>query len=197
MEGNTVLEQANEVLAEARKVLKKSEENLDKSIRASDLALSKTRELAHALSCLSKPMMTLAPMSEEEEHQLKEKLKSVSSRYQPVLMNGCVHGYVESPKERDVYDVIHAINVLALSNADVIQVFVDIDGNAKVVSVWAVDISTDWSDKEASKERLLSEMIYLRHEPNPLEKLILIESQLTDLIIEAREQAEAKAEVEA
>ncbi len=196
MEGKTVLEQANEVLAEAREMFKKTEENLDKSIRASDLALSKTRELARALSCLSKPMMTVAaPMSEEEDHQLLETLKKVSPKYQPVVMDGCVHGYVESPENRDVYDIIHAINVLALSNTDVLHVFVSFQAHVNLFCVRVHSAATDYQSNEP-RSPLFEEGLYL-DTGKPLEQLLSIESQLTELIIEAREQAKASAEVDA
>ncbi|MBY7811633.1 hypothetical protein KW448_08235 [Vibrio fluvialis] len=203
MEDKTVLEQANAALAEAREVLRKSDENLEKTKTIHDSTLRQNREIAYALSCLSAPMLTAQPLSEAEEQELQEKLKSMSSNFQPVFINGIVNGFIEShvePKEkRDVYDVIHAINVLALSNSDVIQVFIDIDGNVQTVRVWAVDIDTDWSDKATKPDRLLSESVWLEHkyehEPSPLEKLLSIESQLTELIIEAREKTEAKAEV--
>ncbi|MCG6373414.1 hypothetical protein K6U27_12140 [Vibrio fluvialis] len=199
MEDKTVLEQANAALAEAREVLRKSDENLEKTKVIHDSTLRQSREIAYALSCLSGPMLTAQPMSEAEEQELLDKLKNMSPRFQSVFINGVCHGVVESRVEskekRDVYDVIHAINVLAMANTDVIQVFTDIDGNTHSFSVWVVDISTDWSSRESNKDRLLDETVYFRIDHKPLAKLLFIESQLTELIIEAREQAEAKAEV--
>ncbi|EPE2651724.1 hypothetical protein ACSG7X_003472 [Vibrio fluvialis] len=185
MEDKTVLEQANAALAEAREVLRKADESLEKSQSNNEVMMAQNRRLGFALSSLLPKQYFFG-------------IDLARSEQEPVLMSdGQVLGVLESFEHREVYDVIHAINVLALSNADVIQVFVDIDGNLQSVDVWAVDISTDWSDKESNKDRLLDETVYLRHKPNPLEKLLFIESQLTELIIEAREQAEANAEVNA
>ncbi|MBY8075023.1 hypothetical protein KW488_20935 [Vibrio fluvialis] len=157
---------------------------LTQSREMHDLTMSNQRKLVFALSHLL-PKKLLAEYGFNSDYSSAEGV------------DNNVHAVNIAMEHRDIYDVIHAINVLALSNADVVQVFVDIDGNLQSVDVWAVDISTDWSDKESNKDRLLDEIVYLRHKPNPLKKLLSIESQLTELIIEAREQAEAKAEVNA
>lgn len=183
MSEQTVLEQANAALAEARKVLQKSEENLSKASQANDYSLSLNRKLAHALVSLMNNEPRLVSIDVAISEQLKEVVHMASGSSITFLNN----------ETRDIYDVIHAINVLAMSNTDVIQVFTDFDGNTKSFGVWAVDISTDWSVKESKKDRLLDETIYLDIEPNPLKKLLFIESQLTELVIEAREASEAKA----
>ncbi|EKO3378394.1 hypothetical protein ONZ70_003603 [Vibrio fluvialis] len=177
MEDKTVLEQANAALAEAREVLQRANENLKKSQSINEVMMVQNRRLGFALSSLlPKPCLVGIDVARSEQELVMA----------PIL---------EPFEHREVYDVIHAINVLALSNTDVIQVFTDINGNAPSFSVWVVDISTDWSNRESNKDRLLDETVYFRIDPKPLEKLLTIESQLTELIIEAREQAEAKAEV--
>lgn len=170
---------------EARELLAETRQTMTKIQRFNDLSMSNQRQLILAMSnLLPRPIVADFDVSFEDENE---------------AMADFAEDMVTTLKQREIFDVIHAINVLALSNGDVIQVFIDIDGNVQTVRVWAVDISTDWSDKESKKDRLLSETVCLKrkHEPNPLEKLLFIESQLTELIIEAREQAEAKAEVEA
>lgn len=184
MSEQTVLEQANAALAEARQVLQKSEENLSKSSQANDYSLSLNRKLAHALVSLMNNEPRLVGIDVAIGEQLKEVLH---------MSNGSSITFLNN-ENRDIYDVIHAINVLAMSNTDVIKVFTRFDGNSNSLDVSAFDVSTDWSDQESKKDRLLDETIYLNIEPNPLRKLLFIESQLTELVIEAREAAEAKAE---
>ncbi|ELU8401772.1 hypothetical protein SD340_003669 [Vibrio fluvialis] len=198
MEDKTVLEQANAALAEAREVLRKSDENLVKTKVIHDSTLRQSREIAYALSCLSAPMLTVQPMSEAEEQELLDKIKDMSPRFQPVLINGLCNGFVESRVEskekRDVYDVIHAINVLAMANTDVLKVFVEFAGHVNSLHVRAHHIDVMWSDPP--HPYLMSESVKLSSE-GVLDQLLSIESQLTELIIEAREKAEAKAEVNA
>ncbi|MDE1235800.1 hypothetical protein [Vibrio aestuarianus] len=184
MSDQTVLEQANAALAEARKVLQKSEENLSKSRQANDYSLSLNRKLAHSLVSL----MNNEPRLVSIDCAIGEQLKEVVH-----MANGSSITFLNN-ETRDIYDVIHAINVLAMANTDVIQVFTAFGGSSKSFDVSAFDVSTDWSDKKSKKERLLDETIFLGIEPNPLKKLLFIESQLTELIIEAREASEAKAE---
>ncbi|EPB6719846.1 hypothetical protein ACRRHK_000875 [Vibrio fluvialis] len=199
MEDKTVLEQANAALAKAREVLRKSDENLEKTKVIHDSTLRQSREIAYALSCLSAPMLTAQPMSEAEEQELLDKIKNMSPRFQPVLINGVVNGFVESRVEskekRDVYEVIHAINVLAMANTDVIHVFISFSGHVEKFSVHANALDTCYQ-KGHPQIRLMDEDVWLDGK-DTLEKLINIESQLTELIIEAREQVEAKAEVNA
>ncbi|OXX29100.1 hypothetical protein [Vibrio sp. V08_P9A1T1] len=184
MSEQTVLEQANAALAEARKVLQKSEENLSKSSQANDYSLSLNRKLAHALVSLMNNEPRLVGIDVAISEQLKEVVH---------MANGSSITFLNN-ETRDIYDVIHAINVLAMSNTDVIQIFTEVTATSKInsFSVWAVDFGTDWSDEESKKERLLNEYVYLAD--NALEKLLFIESQLTELIIEAREASETKAE---
>ncbi|WP_281189440.1 hypothetical protein [Vibrio diabolicus] len=92
-----------------------------------------------------------------------------------------------------VFDIINAINALAIANTDVIHVFTNFSGHVSKFSVHAN--ATDTCYREGHPQiRLINESVWLDDE-DVLEKLLYIESQLTELIIEAREAAEAKAEV--
>ncbi|ELH7949066.1 hypothetical protein ACXWGB_001708 [Vibrio fluvialis] len=166
---------------EARELLAETRQAMSKIQRFNDLSMSNQRQLILAMSnLLPRPIVADFDVNFEDESE---------------AMEDFAQDMVTTLKQREIFDVIHAINVLALSNTDVIQVFTDIDGNAPSFSVWVVDISTDWSSRESNKDRLLDETVYFRIGRKSLEKLLFIESQLTELIIEAREQAEAKAEV--
>lgn len=192
------LEQAKAIREEARALLQQSDENLEKSKSIHDSTLRQSREIAYALSCLANPMMTVVPMSETEEQELLDKLKNMSPRFQSVFINGrlnsLVESRVESKEKRDVYDVIHAINVLAMANTDVLHVFSRFSGHVNEFHVRVCSTDSDYIDSRP--EYIFNESIYLEQE-DALEKLLSIQSQLTELIIEAREQAEAKAEVNA
>ncbi len=201
------LEQANAVLAEARAVLKKSEENLQKSIKANDLALVQHRELAYALSCLVHPLHTMTPLSELEEEELKQKLMQIPTQpltfvaNAPVFVNGRLCGFVDRSAEhvehREVYDIVNAINVLAMANTDVLLIRTTFlpDESELVVSVEA---KFRWQTRGVGllKVEKAGGKVSLRNE-SALEELLSIESKLTELIIEAREETEAKSEVEA
>ncbi|MFH4774508.1 hypothetical protein [Vibrio alginolyticus] len=211
------LEQANTVLAEAREVLKKSEENLNKSLKANELALVKHRELAYALSCLVHPFNTMKPLSEDEIEQLKQSLKNIPSLplefapKEPVFANGRMIGFVDSSHERiehrEVYDIVNAINVLAMANTDILNINTQFRGHSNLFIVRVRPLSAVSPDGD---EYSLSPVVY-REEVSlvdgfyigcpigdcSIQRLLRIESEITELIIEAREEAEAKAEVEA
>ncbi len=192
------LEQANAVLAEARAVLKKSEENLQKSIKANDLALVQHRELAYALSCLVHPLYTMTPLSELEEEELKQKLMQIPTQpltfvaNDPVFVNGRLCGFVDRSAEhvehREVYDIVNAINVLAMANTDVISIYVFFSGEKNGFDVRAQHLN----NLVPGESYLLNDFVILGSE-SALEELLSIESKLTELIIEAREQDEVKA----
>ncbi len=192
------LEQANAVLAEARAVLKKSEENLQKSIKANDLALVQHRELAYALSCLAHPPHVVTPLSEDDEEKLQKALLSRPLQHfelvkkEPVLSNGRVIGFVdyshERAEHREVYDIVNAINVLAMANTDVISIYVFFSGEKNGFDVRAQHLN----NLVPGESYLLNDFVILGSE-SALEELLSIESKLTELIIEAREQDEVKA----
>ncbi|EOG1939603.1 hypothetical protein ACK43E_004418 [Vibrio fluvialis] len=102
------------------------------------------------------------------------------------------NGVVDS---QGAFDVVHAINTLAMENTDVIHVFTRFAGHVREFSVYAHSANAAY--QEGIREpRLIDENVYM-DKGNALEKLLIIESQLTELIIEAREQAEAEAEANA
>ncbi|MDV2381222.1 hypothetical protein Q5N63_03795 [Vibrio cholerae] len=156
---------------------------------------------------LEQAMAQLMAMSEEAKaalgsarNDLKElaELKKQSSE----LLNECLQLAELGPKSkfkqicepdsalknRDIYDIVHAINVLAMANTDVLHIFTRFAGHVNSVEVYALSAETIYSDGYP-QERLLSERVRL-DEDNPLESLLSIESQLTELIIEAREAAD-------
>ncbi|ENZ0708446.1 hypothetical protein ACGB6O_000773 [Vibrio parahaemolyticus] len=197
---NTELKQANAVLAEAREVFKKSQENLNKSLEANDLALVQHRKLAYALSCLVHPFNTMKPLSDDEIEELKQSLKNLPPLplefvpKEPVFASGQMIGFVDSSYERleqrEVYDIVNAINVLAMANTDVLLVFTEFRAAYSMFEVQVYGLGN-----EANTGLFMAEVDLTA--VDALQVLLHIESSVTELIIEAREQAEAKAEVEA
>lgn len=173
------LEQSKELRDEARELLEQSRENLSKSIRFSDQALINQRRLALAMSNLLPGKYHVELSSELTE---EEKVATFASDMANNINN------------REVFDIVHAINVLAISNTDVLHVFISFLGHVNKLDVYANEATAKYQWRE-SDIPVFSQSVYLDKE-GALEKLLSIESQLTELIIEAREKAEAKAEVE-
>ncbi|MCR9971191.1 hypothetical protein NB584_17455 [Vibrio cholerae] len=156
---------------------------------------------------LEQAMAQLMAMSEETKaalgsarNDLKElaELKKQSSE----LLNECLQLAELGPKSkfkqicepdsalknRDIYDIVHAINVLAMANTDVLHIFTHFSGHVNELEVQAMSAETVYKDGHP-QVRLLSEQVWLGRD-NALDRLLAIESQLTELIIEAREAAE-------
>ncbi|EOW9234900.1 hypothetical protein ACOA55_002318 [Vibrio cholerae] len=156
---------------------------------------------------LEQAMAQLMAMSEEAKaalgsarNDLKElaELKKQSSE----LLNECLQLAELGPKSkfnqicepdsalknRDIYDIVHAINVLAMANTDVLHIFTHFSGHVNELEVQAMSTETVYKDGHP-QVRLLSEQVWLGRD-NALDRLLAIESQLTELIIEAREAAE-------
>lgn len=156
---------------------------------------------------LEQAMAQLMAMSEEAKaalgsarNDLKElaELKKQSSE----LLNECLQLAELGPKSkfkqicepdsalknRDIYDIVHAINVLAMANTDVLHIFTHFSGHVNELEVQAMSAETVYKDGHP-QVRLLSEQVWLGRD-NALDRLLAIESQLTELIIEAREAAE-------
>ncbi|MFG0887523.1 hypothetical protein [Vibrio sp. CJQ_6] len=93
---------------------------------------------------------------------------------------------------REVLDIVNAINALAMANTDVLHVMVEFAGHVNALDVRVNHVATNYGD--ANRTDLMNACVYLGEE-NALQELLAVESQLTELIIEAREEAEAKAEV--
>lgn len=177
------LEQAKIVLAQSESVLKQSEENLTKTQTFNEVMVEQNRRLSFALS-------TLLPKDVVVQQRIYGDVEVQQKPFEE-LAEDIAKGF----KQREVFDIVHAINVLAMVNTDVINVFVDFSGHVNEFSVYVNPADTVY-ENGSTKIRLMTERVYINHE-DALEKLLSIESKLTEVIIEAREEAEAKAEVEA
>ncbi|MCX9507589.1 hypothetical protein IG517_14075 [Vibrio cholerae] len=156
---------------------------------------------------LEQAMAQLMAMSEEAKaalgsarNDLKElaELKKQSSE----LLNECLQLAELGPKSkfkqicepdsalknRDIYDIVHAINVLAMANTDVLFILTKFSAHVNAFEVYAVSPQLLLSG-ETPYKRLIDKTVYL-HWDNALKRLLAIESQLTELIIEAREAAD-------
>ncbi|WP_063344693.1 hypothetical protein [Vibrio jasicida] len=167
-----------------------------------DQILVEIRDSLRELKALATPLSYVNAdcFTPEQEQDLKDSLSKVNGgmffsnhpaealALKQKLFNGL-------NTKREVLDIVNAINALAIANTDVIHVFTSFSGHVSKFSVHANAADTCYQEGH-SYIRLISENVWLDDE-DVLEKLLSIESQLTELIIEAREEAEAKAEVEA
>ncbi|PMH00354.1 hypothetical protein [Vibrio lentus] len=96
--------------------------------------------------------------------------------------------------DREVFDIVHAINVLAMANADVIHIFTRYSAHVNYLFVSVEPMDADYS---SVKRKNLYEADVEIDKEDALEQLLSIESKLTELIIEAREEAETNVEGEA
>ncbi|EIO3967740.1 hypothetical protein LQK33_000501 [Vibrio vulnificus] len=156
-----------------------------------DQVLEEIRDSLNEIKALATPVMVVThEFTPEQERQLRESLgkhKFVDIRpFEVSQIKTCLR-----PEPRDIHDIVHAINVLAMANTDVLHVFVNFSGHVNNLEVYAHRGDTEYKDDEP-KVRLLGERVRLDKD-NALERLLSIESQLTELIIEAREAAETKA----
>ncbi|MCG9554560.1 hypothetical protein L1D16_14985 [Vibrio sp. Isolate31] len=103
------------------------------------------------------------------------------------LMNGL-------DADREVFDIVHAINVLAMANADVIHIFTRYSAHVNCLFVNVEPMDSDYSS--VKRKYIYAADVDIDKE-EALEQLLSIESKLTELIIEAREEAETNVEVEA
>ncbi|EOW9460579.1 hypothetical protein ACOCGI_001676 [Vibrio cholerae] len=162
---NKELEQAMALREEAREMLAQSRV-------MHEVTLSNQRQVTLAVSTLlPRPMIEAIKVNQQEGEA--EKVANFAE------------DMAASIRIRDVYDIVHAINVLAMANTDVLHIFTRFAGHVNSVEVYALSAETIYSDGHP-QERLLSERVRL-DEDNALESLLAIESQLTELIIEARE----------
>ncbi|ENM5790784.1 hypothetical protein V4V45_002652 [Vibrio mimicus] len=165
---NKELEQAMALREEAREMLAQSRV-------MHEVTLSNQRQVTLAVSTLlPRPMIVEMKVNQQEGEA--EKVATFAEDMAARM------------RIRDVYDIVHAINVLAMANTDVLHIFTRFAGHVNSVEVYALSAETIYSDGYL-QERLLSERVRL-DEDNPLESLLAIESQLTELIIEAREAAD-------
>ncbi|MGF1719479.1 hypothetical protein L4D20_05445 [Vibrio kyushuensis] len=96
----------------------------------------------------------------------------------------------------EVLAIVNEINVLAMANTDVIYIFTHFSGHVNNISFSADHVETNYQDPNRPDGCLPRTTIGLEDE-DALEQLLAIESQLTELIIEAREAAETDLEASA
>ncbi len=90
---------------------------------------------------------------------------------------------------REVLDIVNAINALAISNQDVIEIHTGFVANVN----WFETIAyVKGCQYEPGANRLFQKRVRLGEE-DAFAQLLAIESEITELVIEAREAAEAKA----
>ncbi|EGR1278939.1 hypothetical protein QTU67_002201 [Vibrio cholerae] len=165
---NKELEQAMALREEAREMLAQSRV-------MHEVTLSNQRQVTLAVSTLL-PRPMIVEMKVKQQEGEAEKVANFAE------------DMAASIRIRDVYDIVHAINVLAMANTDVLHIFTRFAGHVNSVEVYVLSAETIYSDGHP-QERLLSERVRL-DEDNALESLLAIESQLTELIIKAREAEE-------
>lgn len=98
--------------------------------------------------------------------------------------------------EKEVFGIVNAINALAMANTDVIHIFTGFSGHVNKLNVYANPANTDYQSNDYNRDICLLDEAVRLCSKDALQQLLFIESQLTELIIEAREAAEANAEVE-
>ncbi|QXC58167.1 hypothetical protein KSS82_08800 [Vibrio mimicus] len=170
-----------------------------------------SEEAKAALGSTRNDLKELAELRRQSSELLSECLQLVelekNCQFEPLFAKGQLWGFVErgpkskfkeicepdsALKNRDIYDIVHAINVLAMANTDVLFIFTKFSAHVNAFEVYAVSPQSFLSG-ETPYKRLIDKTVYL-HWDNALKRLLAIESQLTELIIEAREDdAEAKA----
>ncbi|MEB3764263.1 hypothetical protein [Vibrio cholerae] len=165
---NKELEQAMALREEAREMLAQSRV-------MHEVTLSNQRQVTLAVSTLL-PRPMIVEMKVKQQEGEAEKVANFAE------------DMAASIRIRDVYNIVHAINVLAMANTDVLHIFTRFAGHVNSVEVYVLSAETIYSDGHP-QERLLSERVRL-DEDNALESLLAIESQLTELIIKAREAEE-------
>ncbi|MCG0011778.1 hypothetical protein [Vibrio parahaemolyticus] len=90
---------------------------------------------------------------------------------------------------REVLDIVNAINALAISNQDVIEIHTGFVAN---VNWFKARVFVKGCKYDHSDQSLYDSRVRLGEEDTGTQ-LLAIESEITELIIEAREAAEAKA----
>ncbi|EKF9786335.1 hypothetical protein O1C94_000408 [Vibrio cholerae] len=164
---NKELEQAMALREEAREMLAQSRV-------MHEVTLSNQRQVTLAVSTLL-PRPLIVDMTVDISEAEAEKLATFAE------------DMAASMRSRDIYDIVHAINVLAMANTDVLHVFVSFLGHVSKLDIYANAASARYIWGEEDKP-VFSQSVYLGKD-NALESLLAIESQLTELIIEAREAA--------
>ncbi|WP_295894051.1 hypothetical protein [uncultured Vibrio sp.] len=97
-------------------------------------------------------------------------------------------------EQRKIFDIVQAINVLAIANVDVIHIRTRFSAHVNCFNV-EVQSANQSYDYESEHVYLMEEKRAYLDEEEALEELLSIESKVTELVIEAREEAETKVEV--
>ncbi|EJG1733805.1 hypothetical protein CDB75_RS13795 [Vibrio parahaemolyticus] len=195
------LEQAKKILAQAESVLEQSTQNLEKSQTFNELMVEQNRRLSYALSNLL-PKQYVESFSVGEEKQFTELAKAMKSGSFEVIAEELAENF----KQREAFDIVHAINVLAMANTDILNIQTTFRGRSNLFVVRVRPLSAVSPDGD---EYSLSPVTY-REEVSlvdgfyegcptgdcPIQRLLRIESEVTEQIIEAREEAEAEAKAE-
>ncbi|MFW1087624.1 hypothetical protein ACEV9O_06785 [Vibrio parahaemolyticus] len=150
--------------------------------------MNKELEQAKALREEAREALALAREANEDSKLRQQETTELLKKCRQLVG---ISALPEAVKTRDVFDIVHAINALAMANTDVLHVFVNFLGHVNKIDVYA-NVSTAkyiWGEEDIP---VFSQSVYLGKE-GALESLLSIESQLTELIIEAREAAETKA----
>ncbi|MEH0666466.1 hypothetical protein H4F04_11130 [Vibrio scophthalmi] len=185
-------QESEEFRAEAKQILAECRETLAKTQRFNDQAMINQRSLVFALnSLLPRPIRFSVNFSLSEDEFTAKLEKDTATAI----------------SKREAFDIVHAINVLAMANTDILNINTQFRGcsNLFIVRVRPLSVASPDGD-----EYSLSPVVY-REEVSlvdgfyvgcptgdcPIQRLLRIESEITELIIEAREEAEAKAEVTA
>lgn len=166
-----VYKESEQVREETKQILAECRATLEQTQRFNDQANKNQRRIAYAVS-------SLLPKSARHSFNLDE--TDIDNTAQVAREN------VEAISKRELFDIVHAINVLAMANTDVINIYTEYTPTNNAFLVQAYELRNGVAGVVLNEE---VELI----ESDTLEKLISIESQITELIIEAREQAEAKA----
>ncbi|MEZ9441605.1 hypothetical protein AB4516_00610 [Vibrio sp. 10N.222.54.F12] len=182
----TELEQAKKLVkeaaqfkAEANETLKECRATLVKTQRFNDQAMFNQRKMVFALNSLLPSRIRLDVNFDLEAEEFTNKVEKETAA---------------AIEQREVFDIVHAINVLAMANADVIHIFTRYSAHVNCLFVNVAPMDADYSS--VKRKYLYAADVEIDKE-DALEQLLSIESKLTELIIEAREEAETNVEVEA
>lgn len=166
-----------------------------------DQILVEIRDSLRELKALAAPVVYVNAdcFTPEQEQDLKDSLSKVNGGM--FVSNTPAEALALKQKlfnglntKREVLDIVNAINALAIANTDVLHVMVEFAGHINGLDVRVNHVATNYDT--SNRTYLMDVCVYLDEE-DALQELLAAESQLTELIIEVREEAEAKAEVEA
>jgi len=164
-----------------------------------DQILDELRNSLNKIKTLAEQAVALNSESfvPEQEANLKDSLRKSPSGesflYQPAEALALKQKLMSGLKaDGEVFDIVQAINVLAMANADVIHIFTRYSAHVNRFFVSVEPSIADYSSK--TREHLYDIGVSL-DEQGALEQLLIVESKRTELIIEAREEAEANVEV--